>query len=165
MLQRQIASFVLEKFCENLSLQHNFVAATCCKKSNQTEFVPLVAATKFSCRDKDFHQISPVHTRLFVAAMCRRNMLLQLVAGPVHTEWSVAATFCCNLSPPLSPQTAKRTMYGFGLQRWFGGNILEVSVYYLMPNKCKNLKDIKSSFLSICTSSLWDNEDRYFLHY
>ena len=53
---------------------------------NQTEFVRLVAATKFCCRDKDFHKISAVHTKRFVAAMCRRNMLLQLVAGPVHTE-------------------------------------------------------------------------------
>ena len=36
----------------------------------------------------------------------------------------------------------------------FGRNILELLVYYLMPNKCKNLKDMKSSCLSICTSSL-----------
>ena len=36
----------------------------------------------------------------------------------------------------------------------FGRNMLELLVYYLMPNKCKNLKDIKSSYLSICTSSL-----------
>ena len=48
----------------------------------------------------------------------------------------------------------KRTMFGFGLQRSFGRNILELLVYYLMPNKCKNLKDTKSSCLSICTSSL-----------
>ena len=47
----------------------------------------------------------------------------------------------------------KRTMFGFGLQRSFGRNILEL-IYYLMPNKCKNLKDTKSSCLSICTSSL-----------
>ena len=31
----------------------------------------------------------------------------------------------------------KRTICGFGLQRSFGGNILELLVYYLMPNKCK----------------------------
>ena len=48
----------------------------------------------------------------------------------------------------------KRTMCGFGLQRLFGRNILELLVYYLMPNKCKNVKDMKSSCLSICTSSL-----------
>jgi len=37
----------------------------------------------------------------------------------------------------------------------FGRNILELLVYYLMPNnKCKNLKDMKSSCLSVCTSSL-----------
>ena len=48
----------------------------------------------------------------------------------------------------------KRTMCGFGLQRSFGRNILELLVYYLMLNKRKNLKDMKSSCLSICTSSL-----------
>ena len=34
-----------------------------------------------------------------------------------------------------------------------------------MLNKRKNLKDMESSCLSICTSSLKDNEGRYFLHY
>ena len=47
----------------------------------------------------------------------------------------------------------------------FGRNILELLVYYLMLNKCKNLKDMKSSCLSVCTSNLYDNEGRYFLHY
>ena len=69
-----------------LSLQQNFVAVICCKNSNQTEFVQIVAATKFCCRDKYFHKNSPVHTKRFVAAMCRRDMFVQLVAGPVHTE-------------------------------------------------------------------------------
>ena len=48
---------------------------------------------------KIFHKNSPVHTKRFVAAMCRRNVLLQLVARLLHTEWSVAETCCCNLSP------------------------------------------------------------------
>ena len=56
-------------------------------------------------------------------------------------------------------------MFGLGLQRSFGRNILELLVYYLMPNKCKTLKDIKSSCLPICTSSFYDNKGRYFLHY
>ena len=34
-------------------------------------------------RDKDFHKISPVHTKRYVASMCRRNMLLPLVAGAI----------------------------------------------------------------------------------
>ena len=33
--------------------------------------------------------------------ICRRDVLLQLVARPVHTEWYVATTCCCNLSPDL----------------------------------------------------------------
>ena len=60
----------------------------------------LVAATKFSCRDKDFHKNSPGHTKWFIAVLCRRNVLLQLVTQPVqsHAEWSVTTTCCCNLS-------------------------------------------------------------------
>ena len=46
----------------------------------------------------------------------------------------------------------KRTTFGFWLQRSFGRIILELFVYYLMPNKCS--KDMKSSCLSNCTSSL-----------
>ena len=41
---------------------------------------------KILLQEQRFYKISPVHTKRFVAAMCRRNMLLQLVAGPVHTE-------------------------------------------------------------------------------
>ena len=37
--------------------------------------------------------------------ICRRDVLLQLVARPVHTEWYVAATCCCNLSPDLYTRT------------------------------------------------------------
>ena len=84
-----------------LSLQHNFAAAICYKNSNQTEFMRLVEATKFCCRDKDFQKISPLHLKRLVTAMYRCNMCLQLVAGPVHKEWSVAATCCCNWSPDL----------------------------------------------------------------
>ena len=66
---------------KSLSPKKNFVAATSRKKSSQTEFVRLVAATKFCCSDKDFHKNSPVHTERFtVAATCRLDMLLQLVA-------------------------------------------------------------------------------------
>ena len=75
--QRQIASCVMKNFCENLCLCNRILSQRhVAKKSNQTEFGLLVAATKFCCTD----------TKRFVAAMCRRNMLLQIVAGPVHTE-------------------------------------------------------------------------------
>ena len=55
-----------------LSPQQNFVAVTSRKKSNRTEFVRLVAVTKFCCGDKDFHKYSPLHTKRFVAVTCRR---------------------------------------------------------------------------------------------
>ena len=64
----------------SLSPQQNFVAATRRKKSNQTEVVRLVEATKFCCSDKDFHKKFSSTTKRFVAATCRRDMLLQLVA-------------------------------------------------------------------------------------
>ena len=78
-----------------------FVAATSRTDSVWFDFLRLVAATKFCCGDKDFHKNSPVHTKRFVAATCRLTLLLQLVARPVHTEWSVAATRCSNLSPSV----------------------------------------------------------------
>ena len=53
----------------------------------------------------------------------------------------------------LGHRQPKRTICGFGLHRSFG-HILALLVYYLMPNKRKNLKDMKSSCLSFCTSSL-----------
>ena len=65
------------------------------------DFLQLVAATKFCCGDKNFHKNSPVHTKRFVAATCRLTLLLQLVARPVHMEWSVAATCCSKLSPSV----------------------------------------------------------------
>ena len=80
-LRRHIASSVLEKFVKI------FVSATkFCRRDKSHKFCPIyflqhVAATKFCCREKDFHRNSPVHTERFVASMCRRNMLLQLVAG------------------------------------------------------------------------------------
>ena len=60
----------------------------------------------------------------------------------------------CKCYWECSHRQPERTMCGFGLQRSFGRNILELLVYYLMLNKRKNLKDMKSSCLSICTSSL-----------
>ena len=44
------------------------------------------------------------------------------------------------------PQAAQaHYICGFWRQRSFGRDILELLVYYLMPNKCKHLKDMKSS--------------------
>ena len=47
-------------------------------------------------KERFFHKNSPG----FVFAMCRRNVLLELVARLVHTEWSVAET-CWPGSPYL----------------------------------------------------------------
>ena len=60
---------------KSLSLQQNFAAAACCKKSNQSEFVGLVAAQSSSSSvvETKISRNSPVHTKRFVAGMCRPN--------------------------------------------------------------------------------------------
>ena len=97
MSQRQITLCVLDNFYENLCLPNRILSQQHVTK-NQIQFVQLVGAIKFCCRDKDFHKNSPIHTKRFVAVMCHCKVLLQLVTQPVHTEWSVASNCCCNLS-------------------------------------------------------------------
>ena len=95
-LQWQIVLFCTVEFLWK-SLQQN----TSCTNSVLFEFLRLVTAKKLCCGDKDFHKNSQVHMKRFVAVTCRLTVLLQLVAQPVHMEWSVAATCCCNLSPSV----------------------------------------------------------------
>ena len=61
---------------KSLSPQQNFVAATSRKKSNQTESVRLVVATKFCCSDKVFTKFSTTHKLI-----CRCNVSPQRVAA------------------------------------------------------------------------------------
>ena len=68
---------VLDDFCENL-YRRNMSQ----KKSNQTEFVRLVAGTKFCCRGK-FSPKNLLYTGSHLSLRC------------------VAATCCCNYSPDL----------------------------------------------------------------
>ena len=65
---------------KSLSLQQNFVTATSRTNSVWFDFLQNVPATKFFCRNKDFHKNSQIHTKRFVAAMCCSDMLLQLVS-------------------------------------------------------------------------------------
>ena len=67
---------------KSLSPQQNLVAATSRKKSNQTEFAQLVAATKFC-----------VETKIF-------TKFLQYTQSDLSPR-CVAATCCCNLSPSV----------------------------------------------------------------
>ena len=76
---------------KSLSLQQNFDVATSRKKSNQTEFVRLVAATKFFCSHKNLHKNSPVHSERFVAATCR------IVHVPICGWNPLVLTFKLNL--------------------------------------------------------------------
>ena len=96
--QQQIALFVLDNFYENLCLRNRILSEQHVTKNQIRQFVQLVAAIKFCCRDKDFRKNFPVHAKRFVAVMCHCKVLLQLVTQPVHMEWSVATTCCCNLS-------------------------------------------------------------------
>ena len=78
---RQIASCVLETFCKNLCLCSKILSL---QQVAKKKIVRLVAATKFCCSHKDFHKRSPVHTKRFVAAKSRRDMLLQLLSRSVY---------------------------------------------------------------------------------
>ena len=74
-----------EVWWKSLSLQQSFVAATSRTNSVWFDFLRLVVVTKLCCGDKDFHKNCPAHTKRFVAATCRCNVLLQLVAKCVPT--------------------------------------------------------------------------------
>ena len=58
------------------------IGATCCGKKIHLQ------------RQRFSQKFSRTHE-----AICRCDVLLQLVAQLVHTEWSIATNCCCNLSP------------------------------------------------------------------
>ena len=71
------------------------------------------AATKFCCRDKDFHKNSPVHTN--VAAAC---CVPQRVAGVAETSrlTSTLGAICpCDVSPQRVAATRSRLTCIFGV--------------------------------------------------
>ena len=79
--QRQIALCVLENFCDNLSLCNRILS----QQQVAQILSDLIFCDLFSSGTKfnyvaDFHQNSLAHTKRFLAATCRRNVLLQLVA-------------------------------------------------------------------------------------
>ena len=88
-----------------VSAKH-FVAATSRTNSVWFDFLQHVAATKFCCKDKDFHKNSPVHTKTFVAATCRRDMFLNLspsVYRPYvlsRQTWSCVNVYCQQNNTP-----------------------------------------------------------------
>ena len=78
-----------------------------CRRDNSHKFC-LIWFFATCCCDKIMLQkqrfsqkILHLHSKRFVAATCSCYMLLQLVSGPVHTEWSVVATCCYILSPSV----------------------------------------------------------------
>ena len=103
---QQIASCVLENFCENLCR---------CNRILSPQQVAQIQSYLFFC-DLLHRQNPVVETKIFTKILqthevichdlslrhvCRLTVLLQLVARPVHMEWSVAATCCYNLSPSV----------------------------------------------------------------
>ena len=115
-----------------------FVAATSRTNSVRFDFLRLVAATKFCCGDKDFNKNSSVHTKQFVAATCRLTLLLQLVARPVHMEWSVAPTCCSNLSPSVYRPSSLRH------KPFFRANIMQVK-FNLLRRRIKSTRNLRPS--------------------
>ena len=86
---------VLDDFCENLCRRNMSQ-----KKSNQTEFVRLVAATKFCCRE-NFSPKNLLYTRSYLSMRCVAATCCCNYSPDLHTEWSVSATCCCNSSPSV----------------------------------------------------------------
>ena len=94
-LRRQIAPCVVENVCENLFSATEFtVAATGHTKSNQTEFVRLVAAT---------NSVAETKICTWIHQYTRSDLSLRrvtyLIARPVHIEWFIAAKCCSDMSP------------------------------------------------------------------
>ena len=138
------------------------VAATSRTNSVWLDFLPLVAATKFCFGDKDFHKNSPVHTKLFVAATCRLTLLLQLVARPVHMEWSVAATCCCNLSPSVhvyGPTAAFWTNFCITSVSNFSWVLLTVVPREIEDNKYATFRGVNRSCIMVYVKMV--NIDQY----
>ena len=81
----------------------------------------------------------------FVALSCptgTRDGPIRMSAWKATREWHAPDTRDGGIEdlPPSrvsGHRQPKRTICGFGLQRSFGRNVLELLVYYLMPNKCK----------------------------
>ena len=117
--QRQIASCVLEKFCENLCLYNRILSQQHVEKIKSDRICATCWSGKILLQRQRFSQNFPSTHKAICSCDCRREMLLQLVAEPVHTEWSVAATCCCNLSPsvyrPLKhePRTTHNSLLRF----------------------------------------------------
>ena len=80
----QISLCALENFVKIFVSATEFCHHNKSQKRNQIEFVQLVIATKFPRTHK---------------AILRSNVLLQLATQPVHKEWFITGTGCCNLSP------------------------------------------------------------------
>ena len=112
--QQQIASCILEYFCENLCSATEFCRSNMVQKIKSDRICVTCRCNKILLqRQRFFHKISPVRTKWFVSTMCCHNMLLQLVARLVRTEWSVAMTRCCNLSPSVYRPVSVGTLFSF----------------------------------------------------
>ena len=103
-LQRQIALCVLENLCKNRCLCNRILSP---QKLAQIVwfliFCDLLQATKFYCGDRFLQKSCSTHE-----AICLRNVMLQLVAWSVQTQWlsdlstrRVAAT--CRLHETRAP--------------------------------------------------------------
>ena len=94
---RNMNSCVLENFWKSLSLQQ------VTQIQSDLIFCDLMQWQN-SVVETDFHKNSLVHMRRFVTATCCPNILLQESSRMTCAQgWSVATTFCCNLSPSVYP--------------------------------------------------------------
>ena len=82
--QQQIASSVLEKFCENLCICNRILSPRQVTQNTVWfDFLQLVAATKFRCRKS---KNSLLHTNRFVTATCRVAATCRLVCTDLKLQ-------------------------------------------------------------------------------
>ena len=97
--QRQIVSRVLQNFAKI------FVSATIFSRCNESYKIKSDWIRATCCGDKDSHEKSPDFLNTH-EPNCRcnvsRNLLQQLIARPVHTEWFVSAKCTCCSDMSLS---------------------------------------------------------------
>ena len=83
----------------------------------------------------------------------RLSWVLHLCWFMVYSTRNVSFCACVGLWF-IEPQAAQAHYAWVGASEVIWSEYIRIISDYLMPNKCKNLKDVKYSCLSICTSNL-----------
>ena len=87
-------------------------------------------------------------------AFCACVGLWFIERGILHLKCAFLGFCTCVGLWFIEPQAAQTHYAWVGASEVIWSEYIRIISDYLMPNKCKNLKDVKYSCLSICTSNL-----------